>query len=74
MSEAIRPPFSAGNYPTREADCLEAIKARFRELHDPSEDYIDLIKEAMDSGWSMREARLAINKLLGADLKNHDNH
>ncbi|MEK1888595.1 MAG: hypothetical protein AAAB35_13715 [Phyllobacterium sp.] len=51
---------------------MKAIEARFQQLHDPGQDYIDLIKEAMASGWSMREARLAINKLLGVDLKNRD--
>ena len=74
MSLRIRPPISSMNYSKRQADCLEAIRARFQELHEPGEDYIDLIKEAMASGWSMREARLAINELLGVDLANQENH
>lgn len=69
MSVPIPSPPASENYSTRQEDCLEAIRGRFHELHDPGEDYIDLIKEAMASGWSMREARLAINELLSVDLR-----
>lgn len=72
MLARIRSPLPSTTYSTRQADCVKAIEARFQQLHDPGQDYIDLIKEAMASGWSMREARLAINKLLGVDLKNRD--
>ena len=72
MAVRIQSPSSSESYSTRQADCLEAITGRFRELHNPGEDYVDLIKEAMASGWSMREVRLALNKLLGADLREQD--
>lgn len=74
MSVAIKTPSTLESQSTRQAACIEAIRGRFQELHNPGEDYIDLIKEAMAAGWTMREARLAINTLLGVDLKDSDCH
>jgi hypothetical protein len=71
MAVRIQSPSSSESCSTRQADCVEAITRRFRELHNPGEDHVDLIKEAMASGWSMR-VRLVLNKLLGADLREQD--
>ncbi|MRG57455.1 hypothetical protein GF108_17955 [Phyllobacterium sp. SYP-B3895] len=74
MTVQISPPSRLATHSVRESDCVEAIRARFEELHDPGEDYIDLIREAMAAGWTMREARLALNKLLGLDLRDQEQH